>query len=283
MHFRFLALILSMAAALSCSSPKVPEIHVIPQPQQVTVLPGVFKVSGAPVSYEGVDARSRKQIQNFATRLTVVTGKPSLVSETLQETGFSFALDPTLAPEAYTIDISTKAVKVAAAGFNGILYAIQTLGQMLPAAFYGEVKAKADWVLPCAQISDAPRFAYRGMHMDVSRHFWSVDEVKKYLDVMAAYKLNRLHWHLTDDQGWRVEIKKYPRLTEVGSQRKETMVKKNFDPYVGDGQPYGGFYTQDQMREVVAYATERHITVIPEIEMPGHASAALASYPALGC
>ncbi|MBR1406895.1 MAG: beta-N-acetylhexosaminidase [Bacteroidales bacterium] len=284
MNFRNLILTLLPALALTaCHAPQAPEIHVIPQPQQITATGGVFKVAGAPVSYEGVDARTAAQIQNFATRLTTVTGKASLVSETLQDKGFSFRTDASLTPEAYTIDIKPAAVQVAASDFNGFFYALQTLGQMLPPAFYGDAKAKADWVLPCAQVNDAPRFGYRGMHMDPSRHFWSVDEVKKYLDVMALYKLNRLHWHLTDDQGWRVEIKKYPKLTEVGSQRKETIVKKNFNPYVGDGQPYGGFYTQDEIREVVAYAADRGITVIPEIDLPGHMLAALAAYPELGC
>ena len=180
MNFRNLILTLLPALALTaCHAPQAPEIHVIPQPQQITATGGVFKVAGAPVSYEGVDARTAAQIQNFATRLTTVTGKASLVSETLQDKGFSFRTDASLAPEAYTIDIKPAAVQVAASDFNGFFYALQTLGQMLPPAFYGDAKAKADWVLPCAQINDAPRFGYRGMHMDPSRHFWSVDEVKK--------------------------------------------------------------------------------------------------------
>ena len=283
MKLRFLLLTLLAGAALSCSAPKVPEIHIIPQPQQVSLQSGVFKVAGAPVSFEGIDARTKAAVMDFATQLTRTTGKPSPVAEMLQGTGFCFVADPTLASEAYTIDVTSKAVKVVAADFNGFFYALQSLGQMLPPAFYGGVKAKADWVLPCVRIADAPRFAYRGMHMDPSRHFWSVDEVKKYLDVMALYKLNRMHWHLTDDQGWRVEIKRYPRLTEIGSQRKETMVKKNFRPYVGDGQPYGGYYTQEQIREVVAYAESKGITIVPEIDLPGHMLAALAAYPELGC
>jgi hexosaminidase len=121
------------------------------------------------------------------------------------------------------------------------------------------------------------------MHLDVSRHFFPVEFVKKFIDGLASYKMNRSHWHLTEDQGWRIEIKKYPRLTEIGAWRKETMVEKNFDPYVGDGIPYGGFYTQDEVREIVAYAAERHVTVVPEIEMPGHSTAALAAYPELAC
>ena len=272
-----------VAAAVSCSAPKAPEIHVIPQPQHVAVQPGVFKVAGAAVSYDGLDAAAVKHVENFAARLSLVTGKKSVVSNTLKDKGFSFVVNPALAAEEYAVDITPASVKVTAADANGILYAIQTLGQMLPAAFYGDARAAADWVLPCAQISDKPRFAYRGMHLDCSRHFWTVEETKKYLDVMAMYKLNRLHWHLTDDQGWRIEIKKYPLLTEIGSRRDETMVEKNFDPFVGDGQPYGGFYTQDEIREVINYAADLGITVVPEIDLPGHMLAALTAYPEYGC
>ena len=135
--------------------------------------------------------------------------------------------------------------------------------------------------VPCAHIDDAPRFSYRGMHLDVARHFFSVDEVKRYIDLLAMHKLNVFHWHLTDDQGWRIEIKKYPKLTEIGSIRKYTMVEKNFDQY--DNTPYGGYYTQEQIRDIVNYAKERFITIIPEVDLPGHMVAALASYPSLGC
>ncbi len=131
------------------------------------------------------------------------------------------------------------------------------------------------------KIADAPRFAYRGMHLDVARHFFSVDEVKRYIDVMAIHKLNTLHWHLTDDQGWRIEIKRYPELTAVGSIRKATVVRKEWGTY--DGTPYGGFYTQDEIRDVVKYAADRGVTVIPEIDLPGHMLAALTAYPELGC
>ncbi|HVE58008.1 MAG TPA: family 20 glycosylhydrolase, partial [Pyrinomonadaceae bacterium] len=160
---------------------------------------------------------------------------------------------------------------------TGQFYALQTLMQILPVNFKGEAK------LPAVDISDAPRFPYRGMHLDVTRHFFPVEFVKKYIDLMAQYKFNQFHWHLTDDQGWRIEIKKYPRLTEIGSKRPETQKEKNRNPYVGDAVPVEGFYTQEQIKEVVAYAKARKINVIPEIELPGHSSAALAAYPELGC
>ena len=177
--------------------------------------------------------------------------------------------------------MNDKGVTVEASAFGGFFYAIQTLKQMLPAEIYGNKKAPAAWVLPYVSILDAPRFDYRGIHLDPCRHFWSIEETKRYIDIAATYKLNRLHWHLTEDQGWRMEIKKYPKLTEVGAWRSGTCIGKDFDS--SDGIRYGGFYTQDQMREIVAYAAERNITVIPEMDLPGHMVAALAAYPELGC
>ena len=188
-----------------------------------------------------------------------------------------------LAEEAYALTSSKKDLIIEASARNGFLYAFETVKQMLPAEVYGKERAKGSvkWVIPAVSIIDEPRFAYRGMHLDVCRHFWTVDEVKKYLDVMAAYKLNRFHFHLTEDQGWRIEIKAYPKLTEIGAWRDGTMIGKDWDS--NDGIRHGGFYTQDELRDIVAYAAERGITVIPEIDLPGHMLAALAAYPELGC
>jgi hexosaminidase len=152
--------------------------------------------------------------------------------------------------------------------------------QMLPVEIYGSAKAKGDWSLPFVSIMDSPRFAYRGLLLDCCRHFFPVEEVKKVLDLMAIHKMNRLHWHLTEDQGWRIEIKKYPKLTEIGAYRNGTQIFRRNET---DGKRYGGFYTQEQLRDVVAYAAERGITIIPEVDLPGHMVAALASYPELGC
>jgi hexosaminidase len=182
----------------------------------------------------------------------------------------------------------------------GVFRGLQTLRQLMPVEVEDRFRALAPWGgastlgarpasataalrIPAVDISDAPRFPYRGMHLDVGRHFFPVEFVKKYIDLLALYRMNTFHWHLTEDQGWRIEIRRYPRLTEVGSCRAETILEKNFDPFVGDGMPYCGFYTQAEIREVVAYARERHILVIPEIEMPGHSVAALAAYPELAC
>ncbi|MGW8265474.1 MAG: family 20 glycosylhydrolase [Longimicrobiales bacterium] len=187
---------------------------------------------------------------------------------------------PGFTAESYELDVRTDAVTLEAFGYPGIFYGLETFLQLLEANGPPGSDALA---IPAVDIDDAPRFRYRGMHLDVGRHFFPVSFVKRYLDFLAAYKMNVFHWHLTEDQGWRIEIRGYPRLTEVGSCRAETILEKNFDPYVGDGIPYCGFYTQDEIREVVEYARERFITVMPEIEMPGHSVAALAAYPELAC
>jgi len=183
-----------------------------------------------------------------------------------------------LPAEGYRLTITPERITIAGKG-AGLFYGIQTLIQLIPA------EGMASLSLPCVQIEDYPRFGYRGMMLDVCRHFFSVEFVKKYIDLMAAYKFNTFHWHLTDDQGWRIEIKKYPRLTTIGSQRAQTVIGNYHDrtPQQYDNTPYGGFYTQDQIRDVVKYAADRYITIIPEIEMPGHSEAALAAYPELSC
>ena len=188
--------------------------------------------------------------------------------------------------EAYRLKITPQFIRIEAKSANGFFYGLQTLYQLLPPEIYGKKKLSSlKWIVPAVQIADEPRFAYRGLHLDVCRHFFPVEFIKKYIDAMAIHKLNQFHWHLTDDQGWRIEIKKYPRLTEVGSKRNETLEGYYYQhfPQQFDGKPYGGFYTQEEAKEIVAYAKERFITVIPEIELPGHAQAAIAAYPFLSC
>ncbi len=178
--------------------------------------------------------------------------------------------------EAYTLNINSLSIKIQGNSNAATFYGMQSLLQLLP------VTANSKLPITCIFIEDAPRFAYRGMHLDVSRHFFSVDYIKKYIDFIALHKMNTFHWHLTDDQGWRIEIKKYPKLTTVGGFRNGTIIGRY--PGTGnDGIYYGGYYTQEQIKEVVKYATERFITVVPEIEMPGHSSAAIAAYPQLSC
>ena len=179
-------------------------------------------------------------------------------------------------PEGYVLTVRKNGVTIAGESAAGVFYGIQTLRKSL---FTDSIVYSQN--LPAVRITDAPRFPWRGMHLDCSRHFWSVDFVKKFIDLLALHNMNVFHWHLTDDQGWRIEIKKWPRLTTVGSQRSGTIIGTNSD--LDDGIPYGGYYTQAELREVVAYAAARHITIVPEIDMPGHMLAALAAYPELGC
>ncbi|MFR9164968.1 MAG: family 20 glycosylhydrolase [Dysgonomonas sp.] len=181
--------------------------------------------------------------------------------------------------EAYTLNVTSKNVVINGASEAGTFYGIQTLRKSILADSQGK-----DVVLPTVEIVDYPRFAYRGMHLDVSRHMFSADFVKKYIDILALHNINRFHWHLTDDQGWRIEIKRYPELTKIGAYRKETLVGHLFDtPQVYDGKPYGGYYTQDEIRDIVKYAQDRYIEIIPEIDLPGHMLGALSAYPDLGC
>ena len=274
-----------LLAAAACAPKNLQTINVVPYPNEVQVKSGEFCVAGAGIRHDAaVDARTKTLIEAFAQQLSLVTGAESAVSEDNGE--IAFILDAEMPHEAYTLNVTKKGVEVKASGLNGFNYAIQTIKQMLPVEVFGKVAAAdKEWTLPCVKINDAPRFGYRGLHMDVSRHFFDMDEVKRYLDIMEVHKLNTLHWHITDDQGWRLEIKKYPRLTEVGAVRKQTLVGHLFDSEVYDGTPYGEgcYFTQDQVREILDYAAGKGITVIPEIDLPGHMLAALAAYPELGC
>ena len=271
---------------------QVTVINVIPYPQSVEIEKGSFKAAGANFNCDqNIDAKSQKAIKEFADKITFISGRTCSFAVPLglagsisngKMKGFIFLKDESLAPEEYSIDIQKKSCLVKASSNAGFLYAIATLKQLTSTSIFGTaVNPNEKFFFPCVKIQDKPRFAYRGMHLDCSRHFFSVQEVKKYLDVMALHKLNRFHWHLTDDQGWRVEIKKYPRLTEVGAFRNGTVIKKDWNS--NDGIRYGGYYTQEQMRDIVAYADNLGITVIPEIDLPGHMMGALAAYPELGC
>ena len=185
--------------------------------------------------------------------------------------------------EAYELTISSSSIKIKASGNTGLFYAIQSLRQLFPTKIFSQSRVETIWTLPCLEIEDAPRFAWRGAHLDVCRHFMPLEFVKKFLDLMALHKLNVFHWHLTDDQGWRLESKKFPRLTEIGAWRKDTLIGHPKDhPWQYDNTAHGGFYTRTEAREIVAYAEALGITVMPEIELPGHAQAALAAYPEYG-
>lgn len=279
--FRHLFAILAIATA--CSQTKTAQpFTVIPYPNEVEFSDGVFDLAGADFYLAGLDSRTVDAVSAFAEHLQVVTGKKSRVrTRAVAGKTVVFSVDETLADEQYKLNVTTGGVHVKANSYNGFIYAMQTIGQMLPAEFYGKTRAKADFVLPCVSINDAPRFSYRGVLIDVGRHFYSVEEIKKCLDIMSIYKENVFHWHLTEDQGWRMEVKKYPRLTEIGSMRHGTQI--DYNPSHLRPEDHGGFYTQDELREVVQYAAERGITVIPELDLPGHMMSALAAYPELGC
>ena len=187
----------------------------------------------------------------------------------------SIQKDETIKDEGYQIEILKDKINIKASSSKGTFYAIQSLRQLIEFHPNG---------IPCLRIEDAPRFPYRGMHLDVGRHFFSVADIKTYIDLLSTYKFNTFHWHLTEDQGWRIEIKKYTKLQEIAAFRKETIIgHNNTNPQQFDGKKYGGYYTQEEIKEIVKYAQQRQITIIPEIEMPGHAQAALSAYPELGC
>lgn len=272
----------ALLCAACCQKPAEKSVvAVIPQPAEAYLFEGSFDLSGATFSVSpllGEAAAAR--VAEFAQNLSLASGKESALVK--GKAAISFKYEDDLDPEEYEIEVKKKGIEVEASGLNGCIYAIETLKQLLPVQIYtSEVAPEASWSLQCMKIEDKPRFGYRGVHLDCARHFFSVDEVKKYIDVMVMYKLNRLHWHLTDDQGWRFQVDAYPELTKVGAFRKGTMIGRDWGSC--DNVPYGGFYTKDELRDVVAYAAERGVTIVPEIDMPGHMVAALTSYPELGC
>ncbi|MDQ7027308.1 MAG: beta-N-acetylhexosaminidase [Anaerolineae bacterium] len=255
-------------------------ISIIPEPQSIEIGDGHFIISAATVIVATDEA---KPVAEFLTDLLrPATGFDLHVAEK-GENAITLTLLEGDESEGYTLAISETSIRIEATTPAGLFYGVQTLRQLLPITIESDdTISDVEWSVPIATITDAPRFAWRGLHLDVARHYFDVTFIKKFIDLMALYKLNVFHWHLTEDQGWRIEIKKYPKLTEIGSKRSESPLMEN--RHQGDGKPYdGGYYTHDEVREVVAYAAARSITVVPEIEMPGHAVAALTSYPELGC
>lgn len=248
--------------------------------------PNVYKVSGDSIRLNGqikisfennkYSPRELKTAQIFESAINKNT---SSKKSNIQVLFVTKNPSSSAKKEAYKIIITSKKITVTGSE-EGLFYAVQSLVQLLPNKIKNhEIK------LPCVTLEDEPRYSYRGLHLDVCRHFFSVDVIKDFIAQMSYYKLNNFHWHLTDDQGWRIEIKKYPKLTEIGSKRAQTLVGNKFErsPYFFDGNPYGGFYTQEQIKEVVKFAEDHYVNIIPEIEMPGHATAAVTAYPNLSC
>lgn len=249
-------------------------INIIPAPASLTQNDGTFKLTKNTKIYTAEP--NLKVAEFFAAKLKASTGYSIEVSSQEARNGILLLLDPNLATgndEGYTLDVTPPGITIKAKTQQGLFYGMQTLMQLLPAEIESsKVVDDVEWNIPAVSIKDEPRFKYRGMLLDPCRHFISVENIKKQLDVLALFKINRVHWHLTDDQAWRIEIKKYPKLTEVGSTRTEK-----------DGTVINGYYTQEEIKEVVKYAADRFITIVPEIEMPGHELAAICAYPELSC
>jgi len=259
------------------------EISIIPEPLSLKREDGAFVIERGTRIIVGSDNKELKGIgEQLAERLRLVTGYPlePSVSPGAKQRAKAILLalddrDRDLGKEGYRLRVTKNSVQITGWGPAGVFYGVQSFYQLLPLQVEKNALVSGIvWNVPCVRIEDRPRFPWRGMHLDVGRHFFSKDSVERYIDLLAMYKMNTFHWHLTEDQGWRIEIKKYPRLTTIGAWRQETM---------NDCTPHGGFYTQDDVREVVEYAKQRFITIVPEIEMPGHCLAALAAYPELSC
>src|SRR5690348_5997458 len=262
---------------------------IIPSPERVEIQKGILRLTTE--LRVQAEAFCRSEGDLLAQRLRAATSYPIPLVET--SGGHTAAIQLTaqgagtiLGPEGYELEVTPEKAVVRATGAAGIFYGTQSLLELLPPEVFSHRPAgRQAWRVPCVRIVDRPRFAWRGFMLDCSRHYFTASEIEQFLDAMALHKLNTFHWHLTDDQGWRIEIKKYPRLTEVGAWRKH--IGFNLDPnsataYGPDGR-YGGYYRQEDIRAIVAYALRRHITIVPEIDLPGHSSAALAAYPQFSC
>lgn len=264
------------------------QYHVIPKPTSLTPKEGQFTINETTKILLNVEQEALIKVANsLKDRIKKGSGLNLEIGQGSQgENAIIFQLDDAIPnEEGYTLSVTSNHIIVNAKSEVGAFYAIQTIRQLSPTAIESETMQKdVAWTIPAIEIKDSPRFPYRGMHLDVARHFFPTKTIKDFIDQLAYHKLNKFHWHLTEDQGWRIEIKKYPKLTEVGAYRKETLIGHyNDQPHQFDGKRYGGFYTQDEVKDIVQYAADRFITVIPEIELPGHSLAALAAYPELGC
>ena len=275
-HFLPLLLLLGSNEMLTAQ-----EIALTPQPAHLTVKDGRFEfgnqLKAKVTPYQGDSIRM--VFESFKKELQEATGIK--VSSTQKEAKARIILDlnPQLPAEAYKLNVSKKQVRIEASRPAGFYYALQTLKQLMPRNVMAGVATSdhSQWSLPSVEIEDAPRFEWRGFMLDEGRHFFGKDEIKRVIDMMATYKMNRFHWHLTEDQGWRIEIKKYPKLTETGAWRNSKVLA--YGDVKPDGERYGGFYTQKDIKEIVAYAKKKFIEIIPEIDIPGHSQAAVAAYP----
>lgn len=278
---RICAFVVSLTG-IGCSPTVEADYQVVPLPHEIQLTQDTpFKLTPKTlISYPTGHAQMQRNAEFLSEYISQATGYTLKTVPASQNPTkcISLEIDPTFPhPEGYLLEVKADGVRLTGQSAQGVFYGLQTLRKSIPAVAPG-----AHILLPAARIDDAPRFTYRGMHLDVCRHFFPVEFVKRYIDLLALHHINTFHWHLTDDQGWRIESKRFPRLNEISSIRQRTVIgKAHSDEY--DHTPYGGYYTQEQLRDVVAYAAERYITVIPEVDLPGHMLAALAAYPELGC
>lgn len=274
-----IALLLGTAVSLAQGVKQTANYRVVPLPQEINMKTGQGFTLNAQtrIAYPQGNETLKRDAQLLAEYLQTATRiRPALTTEMAGQNVIALSVGLNHAnTEAYRLTVNKDRIVIAGASAAGTFYGIQTLRKAIPQA------GAQPFTFPAVEIIDYPRFGYRGAMLDVARHFFNVDEVKTFIDMLALHNINRFHWHLTDDQGWRIEIKKYPLLTQVSAFRKETVIGRNTGQF--DGKPHGGFYTQEQAREIVKYAADRHIMVIPEVDMPGHMVAALAAYPQLGC
>ena len=287
--YYFMKKILLLLLCVLALSLNAQELSIIPQPANVEVKGGNFLFENGTVLYfpKAVSSDVVSVAERFAATLDVATGLELEISSyksfekanKRKKAKIILVVDNSLADEEYKLNVTDKTILVTAAEPAGFFYAFQTLKQLMPrnvmaCVFDENIK---EWSVPAVEISDAPRFGWRGFMLDEGRHFYGKEEIKKIIDVMAAYKMNRFHWHLTEDQGWRIEIKKYPKLTQVGAWRDSKVCA--WGDVKPDGIRYGGFYTREDIKEVVKYAKERFVEIVPEVDIPGHSQAAVASYP----
>ena len=290
-RFYLVLLFLLSLSFFSCNTDFKPKpLNIIPKPAHAWLQPGYFTLAANSRILLGNHDSLRFEAQYLDSILNKYAGLKlkiipvNGVKEIDNDIILRLTPGMSIGDEGYQLRVNRGTISVLANKPAGVFYGIQSLLQLFPSSFYTRTAEKKDIEVPHCFIKDEPRFSYRGMHLDVSRHFFPPADIKKYIDMLAMYKFNTFHWHLTDDQGWRIEIKKYPKLTEIGAWRDSTLIGRyGKKPVRYDEKRYGGFYTQDEVRDIVRYATQRHITIIPEIEMPGHSSAALAAYPELAC
>ena len=274
-----LAAFMSFAGAMAADDNRVADYNVIPLPQEVTLTQkGAFVLTGAtPIVYPEGDEQLKNDAQFLSDYIADVTALRLTTTSAKVKNAITLRLNKKVqGKEGYIITVDKKGVVIEGATAAGVFYGVQTLRKSIPVD-----KSLTEVTLPGVVLKDAPRFGYRGVMLDCARHYFPVKFVKQFIDLIAMHNMNVFHWHLTDDQGWRIEVKKYPDLAKIGSVREKTVLGHNSDVF--DDTPYGGYYTQEEAREIVKYAADRFITVIPEIDMPGHMIAALAAYPDMGC